>query len=402
MSIRKSDLVRRIILLFAMLMSGGSLLLPRLPVLALIVLLCLVARAWRIDLKRELLPCIVLLVAIFILTLLRPEGAGLESTAVRFANFIAGLLMLDLYLRASGDALQRDLYAILKLMVWQALLTVVLGETLNWLFIEVDVSETIYHTLLGLFTYHVTLEDGGGLIRPDGFFYEPGVFQIYLNLFLFLALYVFRNRLWSFLGLAAVFSTQSTTGVVIAVILLGTFFVTRYITRGTLAARIFKAAAAIMLTVPLLYLASGNIREKVTGESQGSFLARQYDLLTGVNVLVENPWLGIGFEYDQYHRAASRLGYGDSPLPERMTEERSNSNGMVFLLYSIGVPLALPFLIGMFRQCFFPHRALMGMLLLLGLMGESLVFTPFFLMIIFGGLLLPGRRPQPAVAAAAG
>jgi O-Antigen ligase len=399
MSIRRSDLLHRVILLLAILMSGGSLLLPRLPILAVILLLCLVARRWRIDLRRELLPVILLLTLIFVVTLLRVEGATVETTAVRFANFTAGLLLLDVYLHAGGDALQRDLFAILKPMAWQALLTVLLAEAAGWLFVEVDVSDTIYHTLLGLFTYHVTLEDSNGLIRPDGFFYEPGVFQIYLNMFLFLALFVFKRPVWTMLGVAAVFSTQSTTGVVICLILLGAFVVTRYITRGSLPARIVKALAAIAVIVPLAFVASGNIREKVTGESQGSFLARQYDLLTGINVLAENPWLGIGFDYDQYHRAASRLGYTDTPLAERMTEERTNSNGIVFLLVSIGIPLGVPFLIGMFRQSFFPHRAPMGTLLLLGLMGEALVFTPFFLLIIFSGLLMPARQARRASVA---
>jgi O-Antigen ligase len=398
-SIRKSDLIHRIVLFLAMLMSGGSLLAPRLPILIIIVLVCLAARDWTIDLRREMLPIVTLLAVIFLVTLVRVEGAGAESTAIRFANFIAALPLLDVYLRAGSGALQRDLYAILKLMVWQALLTVVLGEALGFLFIEVDVQDTVYHTLLGLFTYHVTLEESTALIRPDGFFYEPGVFQIYLNILLYLALFVFRNAFWSILAVAAVFSTQSTTGILICLILVGTFVTTRYITRGSLPARIAKVIAAIVLVVPLVYVASGNIRDKITGESQGSFLARQYDLLTGINVVTANPLLGIGFDYDQYHHAAGRLGYADTPLPGRMTEERTNSNGVVFLLYSVGIPLSIPFLVGMFRQRFFPHRVLMGIVLFLALMGESIIFTPFFLMIIYSGLLLRGHGARTAPAA---
>jgi hypothetical protein len=400
MSVRKSDLIHRIILLLAMLMSGGSLLAPRLPILIIIVLLCLAARDWVIDLRREMLPIVGVLAAIFLLTLFREEGGTAESTAIRFANFIAALPLLDLYLRAGASALQRDLYAILKLMAWQALLTVVLGETLGFLFTEVNVQDTYYHTLLGLFTYHVTLEDSTALVRPDGFFYEPGVFQIYLNILLYLALFVFRRALWACVALAAVFATQSTTGVLIALLLLGAYVVERYIRRGSLAARVFKTLGALAVVVPLAFAASGNIREKLSGESQGSFLARQYDLLTGINVVTANPVLGIGFDYEQYHRAASRLGYAETPLAERLTEERSNSNGVVFLLYSIGIPLSIPFLVGMFRQRFFPNRVLVGVLLLLALMGEALIFTPFFLMIIYSGMLLGGRSPRAAAAAA--
>lgn len=397
-SLRKSDLIRRIILLLAMLMSGGSLLLPRLPVLVLIVVLCLAARGWLIDLKREMLPAVALLAIIFSIALFRTEAGEPESTAIRFANFVAGLLLLDVYLHADSGALQRDLYAILKLMAWQSLLTVLLGETLSWLFVPVDVQDTYYYTLLGVFNYHYTLEESTALVRPDGFFYEPGVFQIYLNILVYLALFVFRSTRWSILAVAALFATQSTTGVIICLILVGTYVTTRYINRGSLPARIAKFMFAVILIVPLVFVASGNIKEKLTGESQGSFLVRQYDLLTGVNVILENPWLGIGFDYEQYHRAANRLGYADTSLPGEITLDRSNSNGVVFLLYSIGIPLSIPFLIGMFRQVLFPQRFLMGMLLLLGLMSESIIFTPFFLMIIFSGLLL-GRRFATAAQA---
>lgn len=400
MSLRKSDLSRRIILLLAMLMSGGSLLLPRLPVLVLIVVLCLAAREWMIDLKREMLPAVALLAIIFSVALLRTEGGEPESTAIRFANFIAGLLLLDVYLRADSGALQRDLYAILKLMAWQSVLTVLLGETLSWLFVPIDVQDTFYYSLLGVFNYHYTLEESTALVRPDGFFYEPGVLQIYLNIFVYLALFVFRSTRWSILAVVALFATQSTTGVIICLILVGTYVTTRYINRGSLPARIAKVMFAVVLIVPLVFVASGNIKQKLTGESQGSFLVRQYDLLTGVNVVLENPWLGIGFDYDQYHRAANRLGYADTSLPGQLTVDRSNSNGVVFLLYSIGIPLSIPFLIGMFRQVLFPQRVLMGMLLLLGLMSESIIFTPFFLMIIFSGLLLR-RRVAPLAAQAA-
>jgi hypothetical protein len=399
---RRSDLNRRAILLLAILMSGGSLLFPRLPILALIVLLCLAARQWRIDLRRELLPALLLLTAIFAIAVFRTEAGSVESTLVRFANFVAGLLLLDVYLHAGAQSLQRDLFAILKPMVWQAILTVILGETVNWLFLPVDVQDTIYFTLLGIFNYHVTLEDSNTLIRPDGFFYEPGVFQIYLNIFIYLALFVYRRIGWAAFGVIALFATQSTTGVVICLIVAGSYVTTRYINRGSIALRIAKVFLAVLLIVPLAYLAANNIREKTSGESQGSFLVRQYDLLTGINVVLEHPLTGIGFDYDQYHRAANRLGYADTTLPGKLTEDRSNSNGVVFLLYSIGIPLAIPFFIGIFRQVLLPQqRLLVGVLLLLSLSGESIIFTPFFLMLIFSGIMLrrrPARAPQPLPA----
>ena len=377
-----------------MLISGGNLIFPRVPMLVGIVLLCLLARNWVIDFGRNMLPIFLLLSAVLLLTVLRPAGADIESTAVRYANFIAGLLLLDLYLHAGTAALTRDLYVIGTFMAWQALLTMVFAYFLNYFFIPVEISDTLYSTVLGILNYHVMVDDNA--LRPDGFFYEPGVFQIYLNIFLYLTLFVFKSWKQRLLALLAVLSTQSTTGVVITFTLIFAFIATRYINRGSLLMRVAKGGVAAIALGALTVVAVNNISDKFAGGNQGSFWARQYDLLTGLNIIAEHPVFGIGFDYDQYHRASNELGYADTLLPDRITLDRGNSNGIVFLLYSIGIPLSIPFLIGMFRQNLLPGRFLVGITLFLGCLGEALVFTPFFLMFIFSGLLV--KKPVARVA----
>lgn len=391
MIVRKSDLIRRTTLVLAILISGGNLLFPRLPILLIIVFLYLVARNWVIDFRMRVLPIVLLLGCIFILTLLRTTGGDAASTAVRFANFIAGFLLLDLYLGAGAEALRRDLFVILHFMAWQALITVLLGQFFNFLFISLPVNETPYSTFLLIFNYHILLDDYSSIIRPDGFFYEPGVFQVYLNIFLYLALFVFRSAWKSILGVAAVFSTQSTTGILICLTIASVFIATRYLNNGSLPARVLKFFVAAIAIVILGLAASVNIKDKLSGGSQGSYWARQYDLITGLNVISHNPMFGIGFDYEQYYKASSQLGFVDTLLPERIIRDRGNSNGIIFLLYSIGIPLSIPFLVGMFRQRFFANQILFGVVQFLAFFGESMIFTPFFLMIIFSGLLIKRR-----------
>ena len=51
----------------------------------------------------------------------------------------------------------------------------------------------------------------------------------------------------------------------------------------------------------------------------------------------------------------------------------------------------------MFRQKLFRHRILIGLWLVLSLFGEALLFTPFFLCIVFSAfVVLPARRPVRA------
>lgn len=400
MIIRKSEWVRRAILMLAILISGGNLILPRLPMLAAMAFLCLLSRDWVINFRRNMLPIWVLLSAILVLTMLRPSGADLSSTAVRYANFFGGILLLDVYLRAGGRALAGDLYAIGKFMAWQAIITLALAQFFGFLFIPVEVSETVYRTVLGLFNYHVMVDDVA--LRPDGFFYEPGVFQIYLNAFLYVALFVFGNWRQSLLALLAVLATRSTTGVAIGFTIVFWFLATRYINKGGLAVRIAKIFGAGVFIAAMGAVAAANISDKLSGESQGSFWARQYDLITGINIIAQHPLAGIGFNYDEYYRESADLGYADTELPDRITQDRGNSNGIIFLLYSVGIPLGIPFLVGMFRQSLFPDRFLVGIFLFMACLGESLVFTPFFLMFIFSGLLTRSRAARWAAAPAHG
>lgn len=400
--IRKSDWLRRLILLLAMLISGGNLIFPRVPLLIAIIVLYPVYRHWVIGVRRSMLPVLLLLVAILLVTILRPSGVDPQTTLIRYVNFIAGLMLLDLYLAAGPALLMKDLQVLVRFMVWQALLTVPLAVLFSPLFIPFPVQETPYNTFLGVFNYHVMLEQSSALPRPDGFFYEPGVLQIYLNLFLYVSLFVFGRRLEALLAALAVLLTQSTTGVLIACILLGWFGVTRYINRGPIGMRVLKSLVGAAVIGAVAAVAVGNFQQKLTGESQGSFLAREYDLVTGLNIIAVHPWLGIGFDYDQYLHASAELGYSDVELPERITSDRTNSNGIIQLLYSLGIPLSIPFLAGLFRQRFFPDRTLLGAVLFLSAIGEALILTPFFLMIIFSGLLLAekaDRRQQVPLAA---
>ncbi len=365
--------------------------------LFLLALLCLVARDWVIDIKRNMLPIFLLLAVVLVLTILRPAGADLQSTAIRYANFIGGILLLDLYLRAGAGALMRDLYVLGRLMAWQALITMVLARFFNFLFLPVEISGTLYSTIAGIFNYHVMVDDSA--LRPDGLFYEPGVFQIYLNVFLYLTLFVFKRWKEAVVALLAVVSTQSTTGIIIASMLTGWFVATRYINRGSVPVRVAKFFVAAAMVGALALVTYSNINDKLSGDSQGSFWARQYDLITGLNIIAEHPLAGIGFDYDQYYHASGELGQADTQLPDRITQDRANSNGIIFLLYSIGIPLSIPFLFGMFRQTLFPDRLLMGAVIFLACTGESLVFTPFFLMFIFSGLLMkiPAARAAAVV-----
>lgn len=393
--------IRQTILFLSILVSGGNLLIPRVPVLAIIIGLYLLLPAKR-HMDRRLIPIILLLLAVLGISFFQPGGIQFESLAVRYANFIAAALLLNIYLHEDAGTLEQDLWPIGKWMSIQALVTLFCIYFATFIFIGIPVQGVQYRTFFLILNYHIINPDAP--MRPDGFFYEPGVLQLYLNLYLYLALFIFKNWRHVALALFAVLATRSTTGVVISVLLLSAAFLERF-WHGDIRAKIAGATLALVVGLPIGLVAQSNLEDKFVGDARGSSWAREYDLFTGLNIAAENWKVGIGFDYEQYNDAAATLGYTDTLLNTvSMLGEHGNTNGLVFLLYAIGIPLSIPFFFGMFRSEFFRHRFLVGAILFLSLTSEPLSFTPIPLFIMFSGLTWRvhfegGRRRSAKVSA---
>ena len=190
----------------------------------------------------------------------------------------------------------------LKWMAIQALATMVIAYTLPFLFFAINVNNIPYHSCLLLLNYHDTASST--YIRPDGFFYEPGVFQIYLNLYLYLALFELKNGKQAFLATVAVLSTQSTTGIIIALILLGARYF-KLLRNANLRLKLTVLVLGAIVAAPLVLFAYNNAVNRFTGRAAGSSWAREYDLYTGLNVIAHHPLVGIGFDTEQYHIAGA-------------------------------------------------------------------------------------------------
>jgi hypothetical protein len=384
--------MRQLTLFAAMLISGGLLIFPREPVLVIVLALSfLLVNPLRLF-RTEFLLIWLLLLLVAGAVLLGGGSFQLDSMAVRYANFVAGIALLSVYIGERRSTLADDLYPILKAMSFQAVLTpvmVIVFAGSVWTF---QTDETVYNTLFYVFTYHELQETGALIKRPDGFFFEPGVFQIYLNIFLFITLFVRqRSRFDIALATAAVIATQSTTGAIILVLQFAWAYLT-WVHKADRFAKLWVFVVAPLVLLPLSAYTVYNVTQKFYGEQWGSAEARQYDLRTGVNVALEKPLTGIGFDYEKYFDVAERVGYREARLSNDNITERANTNGIVVLLFSVGIPLALVFLLGIFSQRLFRPGPLMGLLVLLSLVSESLSLTPIFLMFAFSGLLIRPRR----------
>ncbi|MEL7318095.1 MAG: O-antigen ligase family protein [Pseudomonadota bacterium] len=391
--------MRQIALLAGILMSGGLLIIPREPVLVIVVATCFLLRNPLRLFRPEFALIWVVLLAVGGVVLVGGGSFQLTPLIIRYANFLAGLALLLIYINERRSTLADDLYPILKLMAFQAVLTPIAYILFSQYFFVFRVFDTEYVTFNFLFTFHEFQDFGALFKRPDGFFFEPGVFQIYLNVFLFIALFVRRQRVFDIaLGAIAVLATQSTTGVVILIIQFAAAYL-RWLRSADRGQKLGVLVFVPIIMLPLAAYASYNVTEKFYGVFRGSAEAREYDLRTGVSVALEQPLTGIGFDYEKYYDIASRVGYREAKLSKDNITERGNTNGIVVLLYSLGFPLALVFLFGLLRQRLFRPSVVMAAIAGLSLISESLSLTPFFLMMIFSGLLI---QPKGANASLRG
>ena len=384
--------VRQFALFLAMLLSGGLLVIPRAPMIVMLILLSIALVSPAKWVRRDFMLIYFVLVATLVMALIGGQSFQVDAMIVRYANFFGGFALLAMYYGESRSTITNDLYGLLKLMCFQSILTPPLAIALSEFFIPFESGELTYNTLGYVFTYHDAILNAPPIKRPDGFFFEPGVFQIYLNMFLFICLFV-RQRSWFDIGLAAlaVIATQSTTGAVILVLQFSGFYM-RWLKTASRQQKVGVFVFVPVLLLPLAAYMTYNVSEKFYGVLSGSAEAREYDLRTGLRVVMENPLTGIGFDYEKYFDASTEVGYADVNLSRENLIDRGNTNGIVVLLFSVGVPLSLLFLFGLFFQRMFRPGWLMGGILFLSLLAELLFFTPIFLMVTFSGLLIAPQQ----------
>ncbi len=166
--------------------------------------------------------------------------------------------------------------------------------------------------------------------RICGLFWEPGVYQIYLNLGLFI--YVVKNKkqiLEFLLLIMSVLFTQSTTGYMIAAIICGVHF-----TRSKWFAKKSKIVINFIMSVAVLtIIALSYIQKKLETNFIGdSYSLRIGDIFLSLSLFAQQPFFGTGF----YNTAAFTMldQFG-----------RGNSNGLLTWLYTTGI-------VGMFLAAF--------------------------------------------------
>lgn len=248
---------------------------------------------------------------------------------------------------------------------------------------------TVFTPKYGTF-YHIIGHTPTNSMGNCGVFWEPGVFQIYINfaiaLLLFDCVRSEKNNIKLFLLSVTLFTTFSSMGVIcFGILLTFAIFNNKIIIKKNL-----KWFIIIFILLLIIFEAStGVIRDKIDYDaSTGSILSRTDDFIIGWHVISDYPLFGIGIACDStelYNQYAIKYmmyykGY---------SEDLAQSNGLCNMFSSAGIILGSIYLYNIMKKSrlFFQFKSKemipIYIVLILFFANEAIMFTPFWIAFLF-------------------
>lgn len=171
--------------------------------------------------------------------------------------------------------------------------------------------------------------------RVQSIFWEPGVYGVLLNYALYH--YVTREKKKKLLPMVILIVctvlTFSTTGIIVAMCLLGYYFLSDEKLKR------IKILLAIPVVILVIYgvISIWMSKRAASNYSMMSYSLRMSDLLLGLKLFFNNFFVGVGYNNSQVFEEFQGFG-------------RGNSNGLITLCYSMGIVGLTLFLYPFFRN----------------------------------------------------
>ena len=357
-------------------------------ILILLAVIVLLFFKFRLNLKLFKLFAIHLLVILSILFVhfFLNGSNNHENEFFKFIfRVITALSILFIYSLYKREIIT-DFIWVMNLLLLHSIINFLLGFVLVPYLVLVDTEQIYSLTYKYVFFYFSEADSiGFSFLRNQGIFWEPGVLSVFLNILLFVYLFIKPNISRAILVFIMVFTTFSTTGLVLSVLQ----FIVKYNKkiRSNFAA-LFIGVAALLVLIPVLI---GNINDKVSGDGQASFFLRSFDLLISLQIVSENPIKGIGLGGEVYKKVQEQ---NNMFMQSDLFEGRGNTNSIVYIFVAFGVPIAIYVLYLLFNQKVFHHqnKYYVFFLLVICLSTEPLISSVFFLIILFSSYFNPQSK----------
>lgn len=319
--------------------------------------------------------------------LLNNAGFSPLSHIVLFSYILSAAVLVAVY-RSSLDNFTLDLKLALMFFAVHAFL----GFLLQFIFEPANHISFLEIRDIGMAFFYPKLNSFAFMHRNCGLFWEPGVLQLFMNVLLFLSLFVHKNKPVAFFSAVIIFSTLSTTGFATMLIQVVYYFYLSLNKRSLVLLPVYFAIAAL-----LAWLAAMNIGDKLENKSSS---VRMFDFAVGLEMLKEHPIVGVGLNSEHFVNEVGRIGGGFQKIFQISDEElegKGLTNGVLYLLVTLGLPISLVLLYLIYIQSALPHGLLFALILLGTGLSEPIVQTGFyFIFIMFGFSTLVGSRIKRA------
>lgn len=315
------------------------------------------------------------------------------SFIIRAINFIFAYFMLICYF-GGGDIekMFREDYIILgKVILIHALCSSLLLISFPQMFSLMPGHETIVSSCGIFFSCRPSASNIFVSWPPRcmGMFWEPGVLQFFVNLFLYILLFQTEekksNIVWVVLCCMVILMTQSITGIYLATCIF-IFYI------------ILRKKLLWLLPIPFIAnLAVEMFSHKILSESggeAGSYWMRLGDTLSSLQIIVSHPLLGIGFDNDDFILLRRGIEY-QGKLDAEFFWDRGNTNSVLTLFYALGIPMGIYMISKLYKQKFFvKQRLLFFIIIVASCMSEPLLLMTFLLFFLLSGMVDPAPDPH--------
>jgi hypothetical protein len=333
--------------------------------------------------------------------------AIVEQTAEKYLFYLLTVVLSTLSLlhfknNRKADIFLIRLHSVLMLISFHAFFNFII-----YFFMKNNLTtiSSVYHeceTFMHLFFYTpskgIVNVFGFEFCRNQGFFWEPGILQAFLNMLFFLEAFVMKKRKGILLLITfLIITTYSTTGLILLLLQLFIYV------KSEMKKNIIILPIVLSLIIPIYLIFNLNIDSKVQGEKESSFQKRVFDLTQPLFIALENPLTGIGLDVFQFQNIRQEFYISSNSVQSINSltgidakvevSDKGSSNSIMFLLAGAGFPSAILLLVMFFKQQIVVEKKWLWMVIMvISVMSEPLLLRPFFFLFIVSGFMYTFNR----------
>jgi hypothetical protein len=275
------------------------------------------------------------------------------------------------------------LYKALVLIAWLAIANMFLSPILIPISDSLVTNGLQISSFVYLFNYpfdHNINLLGISYFRNQSIFWEPGILQIYMNVLFIISAYIVKSKLYRWISIFIIFSTFSTTGLILLFFQLLMFY------KNILKKNMLIILVVLFVIFPVLsYFIYDNILNKVYGVGVASADLRFFDFLSAIDFLKKYPITGIGLDMRVYvneqFRITNKIMQDFTFNVYNTIGTRGSSNSTIFLFVGLGIPIASFYFYKLYNQTIIQkEKLLVFIIIVIANMSEPLITGNFFIL----------------------